>query len=232
MKQTFTPIARHDMLHLLLVLAAVWDLEVHGIDIKSAYLHGELEEEIYMVQPEGFIIPGKENKVWRMLKALYSLKQGGCQWYIRLRHSMKNWGFSEYLSGDIAIFSKVEPDGSITIVLVYVDDMSIFASTIELVNRFKEQVGQEYKYSDLGELSHFLGLRITRNQKEKKIAIDQQHYVQKILERFDIQDLHPKKTPFASSTMLVASQSPLTDTEERRRYLSMIGSLMYAMLGS
>ena len=79
--ETFAPVARHDTLRLLLAFAATFDFEVHGIDIKSAYLHGELEEEIYMVQPEGFVREGQESKVWPLLKALYSLKQGGRQWY-------------------------------------------------------------------------------------------------------------------------------------------------------
>ena len=230
--ETFAPVARHDTLRLLLALAATFDFEVHGIDIKSAYLHGELEEEIYMVQPEGFVKEGQESKVWRLLKALYGLKQGGRQWYNRFRRSMKNWGFSEYLAGDIAIFSKLQNNGNLTIVLVYVDDMSIFASTIDLVNEFKKQVGTEYKFTDMGELSHFLGLRITRNRKEKKIAIDQQHYIHRIIGRFKLQDAHPKKTPLSSSTKLTASTEDTIDIDRKHRYQSMIGSLMYAMLGS
>ena len=151
--ETFAPVARLDTLRILLALAAIFDMEVHCIDIKTAFLHGRLDEEIYMEQPEGFVKKGSEDKVCRLLKAIYGLKQAGRQWFTRLRNSMKEWGFSEFIAGDIALFNKIDDLGNVTIVLVYVDDMSIFASTMAQIDAFKKQVSSEYKYADMGEIS-------------------------------------------------------------------------------
>lgn len=231
-EETFAPVARLDTLRLLLNLAAVFDLEVHQIDIKTAYLHGNLEEEIYMEQPEGFVKKGSEHKVCRLNKAIYGLKQAGRQWFKRLRNSMKTWGFSEFIAGDITIFTKIEENGDVTIILIYVDDMAGFASSPRLLDVFKAQIATEYKFSDMGEISHFLGLRITRNRKARTLSIDQQHYIDKMIQRFDMQDAPPRKTPLASSTKLVASENPQVDPSFQRQYQSIVGSLMYAMLGS
>ena len=114
--ETFAPVARLDTLRLLLNLAAIFDMEVHCIDIKTAFLHGSLDEEIYMEQPEGFVEKGNEDKVCRLLKAIYGLKQAGRQWFTRLRNSMKKWGFSEFIAGDIALFNKINDTGEVTIV--------------------------------------------------------------------------------------------------------------------
>ena len=230
--ETFTPVARHDTLRLLLALTASFDLEVHQIDIKTAFLHGVLEEEIYMDQPEGFIKTEQEDKVCRLWKALYGLKQAPRQWYKRLCVSMKNWGFSEHLSGDVATFIKIEDDGSITIIVIYVDDLSIFASTITLINNFKKQVATEYQFVDTGEISHILGLRVIQDRERRTISIDQQHYIEKITERFDLENSPPSKTPMKPTLTLTASQAPATNMELQKRYQSMVGSLMYAMLGS
>jgi Reverse transcriptase (RNA-dependent DNA polymerase) len=110
-----------------------------------------------MDQPEGFIKPGQEDKVCRLWKALYGLKQAPRQWYKRLCESMRNWGFSEHIPGDVATFLKISDDGSILIIVVYVDDLSIFASSTLLVNDFKKQVRTEYEYVDTGEIQHILG---------------------------------------------------------------------------
>ena len=230
--ETFAPVARLDTLRLLLNLAAIFDMEVHCIDMKTAFLHGSLDEEIYMEQPEGFVEKGNEDKVCRLLKAIYGLKQAGRQWFTRLRNSMKKWGFSEFIAGDIALFNKINDTGEVTIVLVYVDDMSIFASTMAQVDAFKKDVSTEYKFADMGEITQYLGLHITRDRKNRTFAIDQSHYIEKMIERYELKTATPKKTPLATSLKLVASESPTTDPALQRRYQSIVGSLMYAMLGS
>ena len=136
-------------------------MEVHCVNIKTAFLHGILEEEIYMEQLEGYVKKGEKDKVCRLLKSIYSLKQAGRQWFKHLANSMKNWDFSERIAGDVALFSKTGEGGATTIVLVYMDDMSIFVSNMELINDFKTQLGEQYQFSDMGEIHHYLGLRIT-----------------------------------------------------------------------
>jgi hypothetical protein len=180
--ETFAPVARLDTVRLLLAIAAAFDLEIHQIDIKTAFLHGELEEEIFMEQPEGYVEPGNEHKVCLLLRSLYGLKQSARQWYKHLRASMKTWNFSESIAGDIAVFTKIDDAGNIVVVVVYVDDLSILASTLALIAEFKARIASVYRFTDVGEITHFLGLRVLRNRKTRTISIDQQHYIEKIVE--------------------------------------------------
>jgi hypothetical protein len=163
--ETFAPVARLDSIRLLLAVAAAFDLEIHQIDIKTAFLHGKLEEEIYMEQPEGYVEKGNGHKVCLLLRSLYGLKQSARQWYKHLRASMKTWGFSESIAGDVAIFTKIDDVGNIVVVVVYVDDLSILASTLALIVEFKARIASVYKFSDVGEITHFLGLRVLWDRK-------------------------------------------------------------------
>lgn len=110
-EETFAPLARLDSLRLLLALAARFDLEVHQIDIKSAYLNGNLDEELYMDQPEGFTVQGKEGKVCKLSQAIYGLKQAGRQWHAHLHDTLSMLGFQENLAGDVSIFIKCDDGG-------------------------------------------------------------------------------------------------------------------------
>lgn len=140
-KETFSPVARLDSLRLLLSLAATYDWEIHQVDIKSAYLNGHLDEEIYMEQPKGFKMPGKEKKVCHLRKALYGLKQAGRQWHKHLQDTLRNFGFEKLISGDVSIFLKNHnEENQLTIILVYVEDMAIFGS-LKNVQTAKELIG-------------------------------------------------------------------------------------------
>ena len=108
---TFAPVARLDSLRLLLAIAAVFDWEVHHVDIKTAYLNGHLNEEIYMDQPRGFEIQGEEKKVCRLLKAIYGLKQAGRQWHEHLQRSLTDYGYKKLVSCDASIFFKHHDGG-------------------------------------------------------------------------------------------------------------------------
>ena len=131
-----------------------------------------------------------------------------------------------------AVFTKIIDADSIVIVVVYVDDISIFASSPSLIAEFKAQIVTAYKFSDVGEITQFLGLRILRDRKTRTISIDQQHYIEKIIERFDLENAHPKRTPMTLSMKLTASARTAADPTIQKQYQSMVGSLMYAMLGS
>lgn len=230
-EEMFAPVARLDSLRLLLSLAATYDWEIHQIDIKSAYLNGLLDEEIYMEQPKGFEILGKENKVCRLRKAIYGLKQAGRQWHEHLQDSLRVFGFEKLISGDVSIFFKHNEGDQIIIILVYIDDMAIFGSR-EHVQATKEFIGSRYKYTDLGEIKHFLGLRISRNRSKRTLTIDQTEYIQRIITRFDMENCRPVYTPLDSNTVLAANPEKESDSSLTACYQQLIGSLMYAMLGT
>jgi len=122
------------------------------------FLNGVLDEEIYMDQPEGFTVLGGEGKVCRLWKALYGLKQARRQWYQHLQQTLVDARFQELIVVNISIFFMHHDGGDITIILVYVDDMAIFCSTLALIKSFKQLIALKYKYTDLGELKQFLGL--------------------------------------------------------------------------
>ena len=226
--ETFAPVARLDSLCMLLAIAAHFDLEVHHIDIKSAYLNGNLDEEIYMEQPKGFVVKGKENQVCLLKKALYGLKQAGRQWHVHLNDTLKEFGFRRIISADTSIFIE---DGGDLILLVYIDDIALFG-TLTKINMFKERIVKRYKITDLGEIGQFLGLHIIRNRPKRTLSIGQQHYVQHMLTRFKMLDCAPVFTPFTAGTKLQANPDDTPDPQLRMRYQQVVGSLMYAMLGS
>ena len=161
----------------LLALAAHYNWEVHQLNIKTAFLNGVLDEEIYMDQPEGFSVLEGEGKVCRLQKALYGLKQAGHQWYQHLQQTLVDARFQELIVVDVSIFFMHHDGGDITIILVYVDNMAIFCSTLALIKLFKQLITSKYKYTNLRELKQLLGLNITCDCKNKTISIDQHHYI-------------------------------------------------------
>ena len=124
---------------------------------------------------------------------------------------MVSWGFSEFIAGDIAIFTKHDKNRDTMVVLVYVDDMAAFASTIKLLNNFKTQIATKNKFTNMGDISHFLGLQVTQNRETQMFSFDQQHYIGKIIKHFDLQNSHTKRTPLSSSAKLAVSESPLAN---------------------
>lgn len=232
--ETFAPVARLDSLRYLLALAALEDWEIHQVDVKSAYLNGELDEEIYMEQPEGFVAAGEERKVCRLLKALYGLKQAGRQWHLRLRSVLEKLGFVAFDSGDVSIFVLRRQVGDIIILIVYVDDITLMGNSLKLIIWTKEQLGTHFDISDLGEISHYLGIGIVRDRKNRHIYLNQERYAISILQRLGMADCKPVRTPLAPGTHLVRNTAPREDADPEfiSRYRSIVGSLMYAMLGT
>ena len=152
--QIFSPVVRYETVRLVLALAALQDWYLTGLDVRNAYLYGELEEELYMEQPEGYKANGKEHMVWLLLKALYGLKQAGLVWWRTLDESMKKLGFTR-LRSDAGVF--VKRDGKdIIIVIIYVDDAVFAGSNKAKTLKAKEEFMTKWECRDLGELSEFL----------------------------------------------------------------------------
>jgi len=159
--QVFSPVVRFETVHLILVMAALEDWVAYGPDVHNAYLYGELDEEIYMEQPEGFRVPGKEDFVLRLRRALYGLKQAGLAWWRALKQSMEELGFTS-LTSDAGVFIYRSKDGSFVIAIVYVDDAIFCGPSIPLVQKMKEAFMKRWETWDLGEITEFLHMRITR----------------------------------------------------------------------
>ena len=162
-------VVKHNSIRTFFSIVAMHDLELEQLDMKTAFLHVELEEEIYMDQPEGFIVPGKENYVCKLKKSLYGLKQSPHQWYKRFDSFMLSHGFkrSEY---DCRVYIKIV-DGSTIYLLLYVGDMLIVAKTLDEITMLKKLLSSEFDMKDLGAAKKILGMDITRNRKSSLLFL-------------------------------------------------------------
>jgi hypothetical protein len=219
-EETFAPIARMEEIHFLLAYACSKNVKVYHMDIKSSFLNGELEEEVYIEQPKGFQLSENTNYVCKLKKALYGLKQVPRAWYSRLDKYLWQVGFRKG-SADNNLYIKVS-QGNILLIEVYVD--IIFGSDDDrLSQKFAKDMQNEFEMSLLGELSFFLGLQI--RQRNQGIFISQTKYIREMLKRFRMEDCKPVITPMQTSCKLRKDDD--SKSIDHRQYRSMIGSLLY-----
>ena len=219
--ETFVLVARLDTIRLLLALAAQKCWKVYQLDVKSAFLNGHLEEEIFIEQPDGFAVRGKEDKVYLLKKALYGLKQAPRAWYSRIDNHLLKIGFQRSLS-ESTLYVKIFNDDLIAISL-YVDDLLVTGSNAGLVQQFKDQMMQVFEMTDLGEMSYFLGMEI--QQQEKGIFVGQFKYAKEVLKKFNMENCKPVSTPLMQNEKLSKNDGAAKVNEGL--YRSLIGCLMY-----
>jgi hypothetical protein len=229
--ETFSPVARFESLRLLLALAALEDWEIHQMDVKSAFLNGLLDEEIYMEQPEGFINQDQSDKVCLLKKALYGLKQASRAWNSQFHGVLIGLGFTRTHS-DAGIYHRRDAGGNLIIIL-YVDDITILGDSRDAVNQIKIKLSSRYEMTDLGEIDSYLGVRITRNRSIKRLEIDQSHYISEIIDRFGMTDANPARTPLpaGAETHLIKHDGDASPAEIKS-YQKIIGSLLYVQIGT
>ncbi|KAM2012453.1 hypothetical protein ACFX1T_024318 [Malus domestica] len=232
--EVFSPVVKHSSIRILLALVVQFDLELAQLDVKTAFLHGDLEEEIYMYQPEGFKVAGKENWVCKLKKSLYGLKQSPRQWYKGFDGFMIGQKYTRSHYDHCVYFRKLQ-DGTFIYLLLYVDDMLIACKSKVEIERLKTQLSNEFEMKDLGEARKILGMEIERDRAKGKISLCQKQYLKKVLQRFRMnENLKPVSTPLASHFKLSASMSPKTVEESQYMaqipYANVVGSLMYVMV--
>ncbi|GJR52483.1 putative ribonuclease H-like domain-containing protein [Tanacetum coccineum] len=219
--EVFAPVARIEAIRLFLAYASFMGFIVYQMDVKSAFLYGTIEEEVYVCQPPGFEDPQFPDKVYKVEKALYGLHQAPRAWYETLSTYLLENGFRRGTI-DKTLFIKKDK-GDILLVQVYVDDI-IFGSTKKsLCVEFEQMMHKRFQMSSMGELTFFLGLQV--KQKDDGIFISQDKYVADILKKFDF------ATVKTASTLIETNKALLKDEEAEdvdvHLYRSMIGSLMY-----
>ena len=191
--ETFSPVLRFSSLRILLAYAVQKKMLVHQMDVTTAFLNGDLEEEIYMEQPEGYVVSGKEHMVCKLKKSLYGLKQSPRCWNRAFRESMESQNFIQS-QADPCIFVKRSSDGSkLTIVAVYVYDLIIITIAKEEMKQIKSYLSNHFQMKDLRSLHFFLGISIEQNEEGMKLC--QKQYIEKLLERYRLQDANPVTTP-------------------------------------
>ncbi|QRW10540.1 Copia-like polyprotein/retrotransposon [Ceratobasidium sp. AG-Ba] len=223
--EIWSPVARLTAIRVLLAIVAAKDYELDQLDVKTAFLHSPLKEQIYMHQPEGF--GTGDGKVKVLHKAIYGLKQGSRAFYDKVNDTLKEIGFTRCES-DPAVFT-YRRDGEEAILLAHVDDFLLAGSSRSFLDEIKVELKSVFDISDLGPAHLFVGIEIVRNRTAKTITIHQARYVRDILSRFGMSDCKPVDTPMSEGLHLEKLDSPEMN---RSLYQSGIGSLMYAMIGT
>lgn len=226
--QISSPVVRAETNRLLLALAAKYDLEMCTVDVKGAYLNGELKEEIYMKQPEGF--SDGTSRVLRLHKTLYGLKQSGRVWNETLDKQFKKIGFQRLLS-DRCVYVRCT-DSDIIIVAVHVDDMSIYASNRELITRTEDELESAFEITRLGDAKQLLGMEIRRNREQRETTITQTNYINKILAQHGMEACNPAASPMDPNVKLQKLPPDQSYPEIKAVYQSMVGGLMYAAIST
>ncbi|GJW44429.1 putative ribonuclease H-like domain-containing protein [Tanacetum coccineum] len=219
--EVFAPVARIEAIRLFLAYASFKDFVVYQMDVKSAFLYGKIEEEVYVCQPPGFEDPDFPDRVYKVEKALYGLHQAPRAWYETLSTYLLDNGFQRGKI-DKTLFIK-RHKGDILLVQVYVDDIIFGSTKKELCIAFEKLMHEKFQMSSMGELTFFLGLQV--QQKKDDIFISQDKYVVEILKKFGFTKVKTASTP-------METQKPLLKDEDGEEvdvhmYRSMIGSLMY-----
>ena len=217
-RETFAPVAKFSTIRLMLAVAASLDLEIEQMDFSTAFLNGDLEEEIYMMGPPGTDIEGK---ILLLIRSLYGLKQAPRCWNHKIDSYLKNQGFTRCHS-DNCLYIK---DGFYA--LLYVDDILLFTSNKDLLVETKQNLMETFDMHELGDLEFIVGIRVTRDRNLKKIFLDQSAYCDRVLKNLDFEDAKPARTPLVQR--LVKSDD-LDDSDFA--YRGVIGSLMYLMVGT
>ncbi|GJV85246.1 retrovirus-related pol polyprotein from transposon TNT 1-94 [Tanacetum coccineum] len=200
--ETYAPVARLESIRILLAYACVLDFKLFQMDVKSAFLNGFINEEVYVAQSPGFIDFEKPDHVYKLKKALYGLKQAPKAWYDRLKAFLIK---HEYKMGmvDNTLFTK-KKSSNLIIVQIYVDDI-IFGSTCQdMRDEFVKIMHDKFKMSMMGELNFFLGLQI--KQMKDGIFFNQSKYIKEMLKKFSLEDSKPMKTPMSSDTKLTKDE--------------------------
>ena len=217
--ETFSPLVRFESIRSVIALAAENNLKLHQMDVTTAFLNGELEEEVYMRQPEGFVSQGQGDLVCKLKRSMYGLKQFPRCWNHALNTQLKAMGFQQ----DPCLY--VNTIGELFIVAVYVDDILLACKSDEKMQEMKKALGKRF-VKDMGELCYFLGIKIVQNKDNGSIWIGQPTYTKSVLEKFNMDQAKAMKTPVNISQKLVQA---LEDSEcvDSELYQSAVGSLLH-----
>jgi len=210
-----------------------FNLELEQMDVKTAFLHGDLEVTIYMEQPEGFV--EDKSRVCLLKKSLYGLKQSPRQWYRRFDEFLLKTGFVR--SGyDSCVYMLKSGEKIILYLLLYVNDILMASSSKDEIVKLKEKLNGEFEMKDLGPTKRVLGIDILRNRDKGELFFSQLSYLKNVVERFRMSNSKTVSTPLGHHTKLYIKQCPQSEDEKQEMesipYASGVGSIMYGMVCS
>jgi hypothetical protein len=222
--ETFAPVVRMESLRILLALAAAEDWEIHQMDVVSAYLLGELDEDAYLEVPHGLDVP--QGKVLKAVKGLPGLKQSGRTWNRKITTFFEEHGLQS-LPADHSVFVNKERT---LIVALYVDDLLLFAQTVKEIQPLKQALSAAFEMKDLGEAKFVLGISITRSRAARTLVIDQEHYIRDMLEEHGLDSGRTIATPADGYANLVTREpgEPAADIKDFQKLLGKLNWLVRA----
>jgi hypothetical protein len=226
--ETFCPVVRLESIRTLIALSVQHDLQLHQVDVTTAFLNGKLEEEVFMKQPEGFVAKEQEHLVCRLKKSLYGLKQSPRCWNIALDQHLKGLGFIQ-VESDPCIYRA--SSGEPFFIGVYVDDIVMASKSKGRLAEVKHSLAKKFDIKDLGKLHHFLGMKIVQDESTGNVWVGQQVYTENLLRKFGMESAKPVATPVDSSTKLVKATAN-DECIDQQKYQSAVGSLLYLAMAT
>ena len=220
---TFSPVAKMTYVQLFISLAATHNWDLHQLDIKNVFLHGDLQEEVYMEQPPGFVAQGEIRKVCRLWKSLYGLKQSPHAWFGKFSQAIEKFGLQKSKS-DHYVFYRNSSSGIILLV-VYVNDIIITGSDSIGISSLKFFLHGQFHTKDLGMLRYFLGVEVMRSK--HGIFLSQMKYMLDLLSKTRKSGAKPCSSPMAPSIHLTREGKLL---EDPKRYRRLVGKLNYLIV--
>ena len=232
--ETFSPVVMLKSIRIILAIAAYFDYEIWQMDVKTAFLNGNLAEDVYMIQPEGFVDPKNAGKVCKLQRSIYGLKQASRSWNIRFDEVVKGFDFTKN-EEESCVYKKVS-GSSVVFLILYVDDILLIGNNIPMLESVKTSLKNSFSMKDLGEAAYILGIKIYRDRSRRLIGLSQDTYIDKVLKRFCMEEAKKGFLPMSHGIHLSKTQCPSTADERDRMsrvpYASAIGSIMYAMIST
>ncbi|CAI7803030.1 unnamed protein product [Closterium sp. NIES-54] len=224
---TFSPTPKMTTLRVLLHVAAQHDYELHSLDFSTAFLQGSLDEEIWLHRPPGFTGSFPAGTQWSLRRPVYGLRQAPREWHDTLRTTLATLGFAPS-TADPSLFLRTDTTLPPFYVLVYVDDLVFATADTEALAHVKSELQKRHTCTDLGELTSYLGLQITRDRAQCTITLTQSHMVHQVLQRFGFTYSSPQSTPLPTGHS--HSAPPSDDSEEPSSpYPELVGCLICAL---
>jgi hypothetical protein len=232
--ETWAAVTRLESVRMTAAIAAKNNLRLWQIDFVGAYLNSLTKEDIYMKQPEGFVEPGYEDYVCKLIHTIYGTMQGGHDWYETLCKTYKKLNYTTSRA-DPCVRIKKE-NGSYTITNTYTDDTFGASNSEEEMKKRKDEIGREWEIRDVGEIEYFLGMRVQQDLDLGTVRLTQRPYWEHVLNRFSLNDITPRNTPLPVGIVLDKDMSPKTDSERNimndKPYRSILGSVMWGQLAT
>lgn len=223
-EQTFASVVKPMAFRVLFAIAAFLNLEIEQMDVKTAFLNGDIDVEVYVRYPDGF----DETRVCKLQKALYGLKQSPRLWYERFAKFLFERLGLKSLDADHSIFASAEGLNG-PILTVWVDDIKIISPNVDMCNRIKRELNAAFEMVDLGPISFYLGMTVVRDRIARKLVLSQKAYIKRVATKFGLSQCKPVHTPMEEGFDPLKNEDQATE-KDIEQYQSMIGSVMFAMI--